>query len=72
MVCSFFGGGFGCRDTAEIAVLEPIALTIAGDQWNAQLQLKVSLAPEAVLGLYVVPEHRRRRLCQAVRSKFNL
>jgi hypothetical protein len=38
VVCSFFsffGDGSGCRDAAEIAVLEPVAVTFEDDQRNA-------------------------------------
>ena len=42
-------------------------------QRNAKLQLTVLLAPpEAVPGLYLHPDHRRRRLRPAVRSEFNV
>jgi len=48
-------------------------LSIASHQRNAKLQLTVLLAPpEAVPGLYLHPDHRRRRLRPAVRSEFDV
>lgn len=42
-------------------------------QWNAKLQLTVLLAPsEAVPGLYLHPDHRRRPRRPAVRSEFDV
>jgi hypothetical protein len=48
-------------------------LAVGDHQRNAKLQLTVLLAPrEAVPGLYLHPEHRRRRRRPAVRSEFNV
>jgi hypothetical protein len=50
-----------------------VGLAVCGHQRNAKLQLTVLLAPaEAVPGLYLHPDHRRRRLRPAVRSDFNV
>jgi hypothetical protein len=51
------------------------AVGIAGErhQRNAKLRLTVALAPaEAVPGLYVHPDHRRRRRRPVVRSDFDV
>ena len=72
VVCSFFGGS-GCRDAAEVAVFEPVAVALEGDQRNAKLQLTVLLAPRAAVpGLYLHPDHRRRRRRPAMRTEFDV
>ena len=44
-----------------------------GHQRNAKLQLTVLLAPrDAVPGLYLHPEHRRRRWRPALRTEFDV
>ena len=56
-----------------VVVTQPVGLAVEGHQRNAKLQLTVLLAPpEAVPGLYLHPDHRRRRLRPAVRSEFNV
>jgi hypothetical protein len=50
-----------------------MGFAIDDHQRNAKLQLTVLLAPpEAVPGLYLHPDHRRRRLRPAVRSEFDV
>jgi hypothetical protein len=50
-----------------------VGLAFYDHQRNAKLQLTVLLAPpEAVPGLYLHPDHRRRRLRPAVRSEFDV
>jgi hypothetical protein len=42
-------------------------------QWNAKLQLTVLLAPRAAVpGLYLHPDHRRRRRRPAMRTEFDV
>ena len=60
-------------DAAEVSVFDAVAVSFERDEWNAKLQLTVLLAPpEAVAGLYLVPEHRRRRLRPGVRSELDV
>jgi hypothetical protein len=52
---------------------EPETFAGCDHQRNAKLQLTVVLAPpEVVPGLYVHPDHRRRRLRAAVRSELDV
>ena len=67
VVCACGGQG------VDSGVLESVAGTFEEHQRNAKLQLTVVLAPaEAVPGLYVHPDHRRRRRRQVVRSELNV
>ena len=50
-----------------------VEVTVGEHQRNAKLQLTVLLAPpEAVPGLYLHPDHRRRLRRPAVRSEFDV
>lgn len=50
-----------------------IAVALTFHQRNAKLQLTVLLAPrDAVPGLYLHPEHRRRRWRPALRTEFDV
>jgi len=52
-----------------------LAVGLAFDvhQWNAKLQLTVLLAPRAAVpGLYLHPDHRRRRRRPAMRTEFDV
>jgi len=70
LFCLVFGGDAGQGVDAE--VLEPVAGVFEGHQRTAKLQLTVTLSPaEAVPGLYVHPDHRRRLRRSAVRSDLN-
>ena len=54
-------------------VAQAVGLAVEVHQRNAKLQLTVALAPaEAVPGLYVHPDHRRRRRRPIVRSEFDV
>ena len=56
-----------------VVVTQPVGLAVEGHQRNAKLQLTVVLAPaEAVRGLYVHPDHRRRRRRPVVRSQLDV
>jgi hypothetical protein len=60
-------------DATEVAVFEPVTVAFECHQRNAKLQLTVLLAPaEAVPGLYLHPDHRRRRLRPIVRSQLDV
>ena len=57
----------------EVAVFDAVGVALEGHQRNAKLQLTVVLAPaEAVPGLYVHPDHRRRRRRPVVRSELDV
>jgi hypothetical protein len=56
-----------------VVVTQVVGLAVEIDQRNAKLQLTVLLAPtEAVPGLYLHPEHRRRLRRPAVRGEFSV
>ena len=51
----------------------PVGLAFDDHQWNAKLQLTVLLAPRAAVpGLYLHPDHRRRRRRPAMRTEFDV
>jgi hypothetical protein len=66
----------GCADggdAAEVAIPEPVAVSLEGHQRNAKLQLTVLFStPGPVPGLYLYPDHRRRRRRPAVRSDLSV
>ena len=63
----------GAFTSLVLGVAHAKGLAVGDHQRNAKLQLTVLLAPpEAVAGLYLHPDHRRRRLRPAVRSEFNV
>ena len=67
----FVGRGGG--DAAEVSVFESVAVAFEGHQRNAKLQLTVLLSPPGpVPGLYLHPDHRRRRRRLAVRSDLSV
>jgi len=50
-----------------------ISVAVDDHQWNAKLQLTVLLAPRAAVpGLYLHPDHRRRRRRAAMRTEFDV
>ena len=56
-----------------VGVAHPVGLAGGDHQRNAKLQLTVVLGPaEAVPGLYVHPDHRRRRRRPVVRSQLDV
>ena len=56
-----------------VVVAQPVGLAVEGHQWNAKLQLTVLLAPRAAVpGLYLHPDHRRRRRRPAMRTEFDV
>jgi hypothetical protein len=63
--------GVNARDTSDR--MRAVIVALGAHQRNAKLQLTVVLAPaEAVPGLYVHPDHRRRRRRPVVRSEFDV
>jgi hypothetical protein len=56
-----------------LGVAHSVRVAVGGHQRNAKLQLTVVLAPpEVVPGLYVHPDHRRRRRRPVVRSQLDV
>jgi len=65
--------GLSQAGVAGVVVSQPVGLAVGSHQRNAKLQLTVMLSPALVVpGLYLHPDHRRRRRRPAVRSDLNV